>query len=152
MMGARGPSPKPTKLKLLQGNPGRRPLNQHEPEVPPCVPAKPEGMDEIASAEWDYLTGELAALGIIGRIDKRMLKCCCLAASRLERAEAELVQGLTYATDSGQIKKHPAAGIAHEAMQEIKAFYTEFGLSPASRTRVQVEKPVTQQVMRRKRG
>ena len=33
-MAARGRKPKPTALKVLEGNPGKRPLNDHEP-IPP---------------------------------------------------------------------------------------------------------------------
>ena len=33
-MAIRGRKPKPTALKLLEGNPGKRPINEHEP-VPP---------------------------------------------------------------------------------------------------------------------
>jgi hypothetical protein len=31
-MGKRGPSPKPTSLKVLQGNPGKRKINKSEPK------------------------------------------------------------------------------------------------------------------------
>jgi len=48
--------------------------------------------------------------------------------------------GMTYETkgDAGgrQIKKHPAVGIVEEAMRIIRAFDSEFGLTPSSRTRV----------------
>lgn len=33
-MATRGRKPKPTALKLLEGNPGKRPINEHEP-IPP---------------------------------------------------------------------------------------------------------------------
>jgi P27 family predicted phage terminase small subunit len=36
-MGRRGPPPKPTRLKILQGNPGKRALNKDEP-TPPAAP------------------------------------------------------------------------------------------------------------------
>src|SRR5262249_22001030 len=36
----RGRRPKPTRLKVITGNPGKRPLNEHEPrpepQIPPC--------------------------------------------------------------------------------------------------------------------
>ena len=41
---------KPTKLKILEGNPGRRPLNKSEPEYAPTV-LKPDDLSEVA-AEW----------------------------------------------------------------------------------------------------
>src|SRR5579863_4705296 len=32
LMGARGPAPKPTALVLLEGNPGKRPINKRQPQ------------------------------------------------------------------------------------------------------------------------
>ena len=34
-MGRRGPTPEPTVLRMLRGNPGRRPLNDSEPQPEP---------------------------------------------------------------------------------------------------------------------
>ena len=53
-MATRGRKPKPTALKVLEGNPGKRPLNENEP-IPPKGSIKcpswllPEGMEATGS-------------------------------------------------------------------------------------------------------
>jgi hypothetical protein len=37
----RGRRPKPTRLKVLTGNPGKRPLNMDEPQPEPAIPDCP---------------------------------------------------------------------------------------------------------------
>jgi len=49
-----GRRPKSRKLKLVTGNPGKRPLRDDEPEAPPGWPDKP-ALPKIADAEWDRL-------------------------------------------------------------------------------------------------
>src|SRR5436190_10759398 len=57
--------PKPTRLKLLTGNPGKRPLKEDEPRPEPAVPECPPELSPLARQEWDRLTGELDALRML---------------------------------------------------------------------------------------
>lgn len=41
-MAIRGKKPKPTNLKILEGNPGKRPLNLNEPKPIPIAPECPD--------------------------------------------------------------------------------------------------------------
>jgi hypothetical protein len=51
-MGLRGPAPEPTALKLLRGNPGKRPLNTLEPKPPTGKrPHCLAHLDEVARKE-----------------------------------------------------------------------------------------------------
>ena len=132
-----GPRPKPTGLKLLEGNPGKRRLNRKEPKPNVEAPRCPTWLDAEARAEWRRVVPRLLELRVIAQIDRACLATYCIAWSRLRRAEAELMRdGLTYTRD-GMIKRHPAAGIAHEAAAELRAFAAEFGLTASSRTRVE---------------
>jgi hypothetical protein len=47
----RGRKPKPTFLKVLDGNPGKRPLNDQEPRPPQGIPDRPDWLDAEAQAE-----------------------------------------------------------------------------------------------------
>ena len=49
--------PKATALKLINGNPGRSPLNMQEPQFQAGIPEKPEWLDTYASEEWNRITG-----------------------------------------------------------------------------------------------
>ena len=55
-----GPKPKPTKLKLLEGNPGRRPINDKEPKPKERLPQCPTHLSEEAKREWQR-TGKRSA-------------------------------------------------------------------------------------------
>lgn len=50
-----GRRPKSAALKLVTGNPGRRPVSDDEPVAIPGWPAKPPGLAKDASLEWDRL-------------------------------------------------------------------------------------------------
>ena len=46
----------PTHLKLLKGNPGRRPLNEAEPKPPRSRPDAPAHMSDKARETWAYVS------------------------------------------------------------------------------------------------
>ena len=50
-MGRRGPPPKPTALRLLQGNPGKRRLNDAEPKPKQSLPRCPDWLPANAKIE-----------------------------------------------------------------------------------------------------
>lgn len=132
-----GRPPKPTKLKILAGNPGRRPLNTNEPKPKPISPKCPSWLDKEAKKEWKRVAPELERLGLLTIVDGAALAAYCQAYSRWKRAE-ELVkkEGLVVATESGYLMPHPAVKIAEKSMQLIRGFCTEFGLTPSSRGRM----------------
>ena len=59
---------KPTVLKILEGNPGRRPLNKSEPQYEAKV-AKPDDLTGMASFWWDRVVPELVRLGLAQSVD-----------------------------------------------------------------------------------
>ncbi len=85
---------------------------------------------------------ELEALGLLAKIDRASLAAYCQCWARWIEAE-ELVaeQGLVAVTDKGNVIQHPAVGIANTALGQMRAFLTEFGMTPASRTRISVKPP-----------
>src|SRR5271170_2729287 len=72
-MGARGPAPKPTALRRIEGNPSRRPFPANEPQYMPDIPEKPRKMSRGAKRYWDELVDEMAGTGVLCRVDKRAL-------------------------------------------------------------------------------
>src|SRR5439155_23962240 len=61
-MGSRGPAPTPTALRILRGNPGRRPLPLNEPRAPLGPPPPPPELSTAALAEGNRLTPTLGSL------------------------------------------------------------------------------------------
>ena len=96
----RGRRPTPTRLKLLTGNPGKRPLNEDEPRPESAVPECPPELSPTARKEWDRLVGELGALRMLTNLDRAALAAYCgayaLWAEAMEALGAELELGSTF--------------------------------------------------------
>lgn len=150
-MSNRGRPPKPTNLKVLMGNPGKRPLNRNEPKPQPVAPKRPSWLTGEAKKEWDRIAPELERVGLLTVIDGSVLANYCQWWAVYVQAAKELKAHLTkhkkltvtYINTQGAENEvpHPAIAIAEKASKNIKAFCSEFGLTPASRVRMQI-KPV----------
>src|SRR3989337_534358 len=107
-MGRRGPPPKPTALKLLQGNPGQHRLNQAEPKPASVVPNRPGWLLPNAKREWSRLVQELQELGLLTNLDRAALAGYCQAYARAIRAEAVIEEkGETFLTPNGYEQQRP---------------------------------------------
>lgn len=134
----RGRKPKPTKLKKLAGNPGKRPLNQHEARVAPEIPTCPSHLLGEARREWKRITVELYSAGLMTLIDRAAIAGYCQAWARWVRAEKQLTKGGEVVTGvNGTLKLSPWHTVAKNAKEEMRKLLIEFGMSPASRSRVE---------------
>lgn len=140
------PKPKPTKLKILEGNPGKRPLNENEPIPQSIAPECPDWLLAEAKKEWKRLAPELEKLGLFTGIDRVAFECYCQSYAKWKKAEIFLKKhGMTIKIPqkdefgkvvSIQVKKFPEVSIANECLKQIRAFASEFGLTPSSRGRI----------------
>lgn len=65
-MGKRGPAPKPSSLRILNGNRSKRPINKNEPDFALEVEMPKEVRnDPIARAEWERRVPELINSGLL---------------------------------------------------------------------------------------
>ncbi|AQU06097.1 phage terminase small subunit P27 family [Dehalococcoides mccartyi] len=143
-MTTRGRKPKPTKIHELNGNPSRLNLGKRkEKEIKPSTgaPTCPSWLDTEAKREWKRIVPELAKLGVITMIDRAALAGYCVAYSRWRTAEEELGKGFTYEyydSKTFQLKRtvKPEVQIARNSLNQVKAFCSEFGLTPSSRSRL----------------
>ncbi len=138
-MGKRGPPPKPTELRLVEGVPGHhRPISDREPKPSSekRCPSAPAWLHREAKREWRRVAPELYQLGLLTRVDRAAFAGYCQLYSRWWEAERELrkLKGLT--TDEG--KPRPQIRIARESLEAMRRFCTEFGFTPAARTRIEV--------------
>jgi P27 family predicted phage terminase small subunit len=134
-----GRRPKPTVLKKLQGNPGKRALNKNEPK-PNGIPTCPGHLDKIAKSEWKRVSRELLSVGLLTAVDRSALAAYCSAFSRWAKAERELQnKPAVVKAPSGYPMTNPYIGIANSALDLMRKFLIEFGMTPASRSRIHVE-------------
>lgn len=137
-----GRKPKPTHVKKIQGNPGKRALPQNEPQPAAARPNKPKDLGPYASKLWDAAADELENMGVLTRADGPALRMMCETWDRYFEARriVNAYGSLTYetASDGGPlIKKNPAVGIMENAERSLRAWFGEFGMTPSARSRVE---------------
>ena len=133
----RGPRPKPTRLKQLSGNPGKRKLNASEARLVRSMPSCPKHLIAEARQEWRRVATLLYDAGLLTLIDRGLLAALCQAYGRSVRAERDLTKhgSVTY-TIHGTLKQSPYAVVARDAAEQYRKLAVEFGMSPSSRSRV----------------
>ena len=141
----KGRKPIPTAIKQLNGNPGKRALNAHEPKPVAVVPPCPPHLQGEARKEWRRITKELHALGIISRLDRAALAAYAQAWGRWCEAEEQLRKhGPIVKSPSGFPIQNPYLAVANKAMEQIMKMSVEFGLTPSSRSRIDATPPAPQ--------
>jgi P27 family predicted phage terminase small subunit len=136
-MGLRGPAPEPTALKLHRGNPGKRPLNQWEPQPLPVAPTCPAHLDAEAKKEWRRLVKILMRMRVLTEADGMALASLCQARSTMVKAKQKLSEtGILLKTPIGCVQQNPLISIVNSCTETVTRLSREFGLTPASRTRI----------------
>ena len=135
-----GPPKKPTAQKILEGNPGKYPLPKNEPKLHAAIPTMPVavGRDVVARIEWEDITSLLFEHGMITSIDGKAIAIYCLAFSEWTEARAVLEEnGKTQVSErTGFELKSPWIAIRDKADDVMRRMLAEFGMTPASRTKV----------------
>jgi P27 family predicted phage terminase small subunit len=135
-----GRKPKPTALKALAGNPGKRAINYAEPRPRVVLPKPPEHLSDDEKSKWKLTVRELYPLGLITTIDKDALAMYCtiyvrwVKAERMVRDKGEIIK-----TAAGNIIQNPYLSIANRALDQLNKLGAEFGMTPSSRSRVKTE-------------
>lgn len=152
-----GKRARPTALKVLEGGKGK-------PNEPVPAPAEyidpPTDLPPDALAEWNRVTPELYELGYVSEIDRAALTAYCMAyalyigAQRAIAAEQKRDTkrrgkkktgsgGLLVLTQYGNLIQNPAVGVLNKAGAAMVKYASEFGMTPAARSRINVKKART---------
>lgn len=128
---ARGRPAKPRALKIVEGNPGKRPI---EPEVPFVrgVPAKPDDLSPDAAWLWDQVIEQMQTTGILKPIDAASLEALCETFARWREAVRFRRERALLASNSQGVVAAPWIGIEERASKEFRAWCSEYGLTPAA--------------------
>jgi P27 family predicted phage terminase small subunit len=136
------------RLKIIRGNPGKQAIRaEPEPTVPPQVPEAPDFLNLYARMEWNRVAEELFRLGLLTVVDLQPLAAYCSAYDRWRTAEETLaaiaaddpvLHGLVVKTAEGNMRRNPLVQIASDAAAAMVRYAAEFGLTPASRSRISV--------------
>ena len=87
-------------------------------------------------------------MGIISEIDSAALASYCTAWATYVKACNKLKrQQEVMISDLGGMYQNPWVAIRNKAMEQIRQFSSEFGMTPSSRTRIQLENPSDEEGM-----
>lgn len=143
-MGVRGPKPKPTSIKLLEGNPGKRKINKNEPKYESSEELlKPlPFLSTYAKKEWKRIAPLLLKNKLLTDADVSALGAYCQSYHRWIQAEKDVrAKGFTTVTSNGNVIQRPEVGIANKAMDQMIKYAKEFGLTPSSRRDLHIDNP-----------
>ena len=136
-MATRGRKPTPTALKVLEGNPGRRKLNDREPMPEKKAPSCPKWLEPEAKKEWRRLAKKMELMGFLTEVDMAAFEGYCQTYARCKEAEEFITQhGTIVKTPSGYWQQVPQVSIAQTYLKVMNRFAEQFGLTPASRSRI----------------
>jgi len=125
---------KPTNLKILEGNPGKRTLAFNEIKPSPAVPVCPEWVHEYAREEWERMAGKLERLGLMTETDVAAFTGYCQTYARWREAEEHItIEGSVKVLESGYPQQNPYVSIAHKNLSLMGVYIGKFGMSPSDR-------------------
>ncbi len=136
-----GRPPKPTALKQLGNTLQPSRTNAHEPVPDVCLPEMPDWISDKAAQYWNTIGPLLLNMRVVTAGDGTALSLLVETLAEWQEARQQVHEnGLTYATttESGSEihRPYPQVAIASDAMKRALRMMTEFGLTPASRSKV----------------
>ena len=112
-MAKRGRKPKPTYLKMVTGNPGKRPLNDQEPEAAGSLGAPPAGWKPGAVELWHEVVA-CAPEGVLTKSDRHLVEIAVRLLAQI-RSNTEVVSS---------------------TVTQFRACLSEMGMTPSARSRL----------------
>lgn len=132
-----GRKPKPTALKKLEGNPGKRKLNTKEPTPSRGKPSCPGWLMPEAKKEWKRLAEIMTRMGVLTEVDMAAFAAYCQSYARWKEAQEHIdSEGAIFETEKGYQQQTPWVGIANTNQKLMLQAASEFGLTPSSRSRI----------------
>lgn len=144
-----GRPPKPTALKVVTGNAGKRPLGKQEPD-PVYLDdlTAPAWLDPKARQVWDEVAPHLSAAKLLTHVDVQMLAMGCIAIAQYRQATKQAGDDLVKAkieedsdgneTETGH-HLNPWLLVQSMSFKQAMVVFQQFGMSPAARTRIAIQ-------------
>ena len=140
-----GPARTPSKILKIRGSPKAIYRNPNEPEPPAGFPDPPYKLDETETAMWFRLVTDLDSMGILTVIDGNALARYCTTWRKWRKCEDFCekhgeVYISTSKTGEKVARKVPQATMAMNYSDQLLRLEGQFGLTPAARTSIVVNK------------
>ena len=137
-MAKKGPKQTPSRLRVIKGNPGNRPMNKQEPQMD-GLPVCPDWLSDEGKRKWAELFEDLSAVGLLARVDGSALALACEHwSAAVEARKLFIKHGVLVEGRRGEPVKNPAAQLFKDNSEAYRKYISEFGLSPSSRAGLKV--------------
>jgi P27 family predicted phage terminase small subunit len=135
------PNPQPTALKILRGNPGKRPLPENEPqaEIVSVDVKPPSHLSASAKKAWARMAASLAKSRILAESDLPVFEGLCDSYARYWEAVRMVGRTGGEVIRNGPLSliRNPWATTREKAFEQFTKLASQFGMTPSARTRVQ---------------
>jgi P27 family predicted phage terminase small subunit len=134
----RGRKPKPTARKKAAGNPGKRAINNDEPDFGLVTNIDaPAWITGEARDMWGRVAPPLLKQKVLQVTDLHNVEAFCMAYGTWRAAAADVAKnGVVVPGATGGPIKNPALTALNEAAKQMVTFGSMLGLDPASRQRL----------------
>jgi P27 family predicted phage terminase small subunit len=134
----RGRKPKPTARKKAAGNPGKRALNDNEPDFGLVTDVDaPDWITGAGREMWERVTPLLCKQKVLQMTDLHNVEAFCMAYNTWRLAAQSVAKdGVVVPGAQGGPIKNPALTALNEAARQMVTFGALLGLDPASRQRL----------------
>jgi len=109
---------KPTALRLIAGNPGKRAMNTQEPQLAASAVDAPEWLSDAARAHWQRLAPMLIGAGVVRESDRDVLATYCTLFAEFVRASQE------------------GENVPPSKIGQLRQLMGELGMTPSARSRI----------------
>ena len=133
--------PTPTHLKLLSGNPGKRPINDQEPDFKTSIKTMdpPKELGKQAKKLWINAVAEIPD-DLIKLVDMPELMRYCIAYEVFTKAyEMVRKEGAVIKDSMGVVKQNPWVVVMNSQSAIMTSAGSNLGFSPASRTKIKIQ-------------
>lgn len=136
-MGQRGPRPRPTHLKILQGEQESR-INRDEPVPSEGKAIPPPDMTPEAREVWDDLAEDLMDKGCLTPWDVYTFEAFCEAVATYRECRALMGKKYTAQGAAGGVIKSPYHQIMRDCVDVMTRIGGRFGFTPGDRANLTI--------------
>lgn len=142
--------PKPTSLKLIAGNAGKRALNKQEPDpdyLQDLTP--PTWLSASAKLVWDEMAPQANKAKLLTAVDVQAFAMGCVAVAEYRKATAKVdavgsIKTKHEKNEEGvlvELGEHlnPWAGAQSMYFKQAMAMFAQFGMTPRARTGIAIQ-------------
>lgn len=138
-----GRPPKPTIMKLLAGNPGKRNLNMSEPDAGDMGPC-PEFLKGVAAETYEMLRETMGGCGVLKASDEKLAALIAMEwQTLLEVNEKLALTGpvIVFKDRDGnpRMRLSPYLAARNSASDRLRAMLGECGMTPSARQKITVD-------------